>query len=78
MNRLFQLTQYKFIFKQDISSKKTFEEVFSKELTKSEINLLPTFGVGECLLSISGFANIAFKVSLGYEEEEKYLVTGGI
>ncbi|NLY36736.1 MAG: hypothetical protein GX046_05820 [Tissierellia bacterium] len=78
MSKLFQLTQYKFIFKQDISSKKTFENVFSKELTNSEIELLPVLEVGECILSISGFANISFKVSLGFEEEKKYLITGGI
>lgn len=77
MNKLFQLTQYKFIFKQDISSKKTFEEVFSKELRSADIEMLPVLEVGECIMSISGYTNIAFKVSLGFEEERKYLVTGG-
>lgn len=78
MNKIFKLAQYKFIFNQDISSKELFSRVFSSEMTESEIALIPTFKTGECILSISGYKNIAFKVSLGFEEEEWLLNTGGI
>lgn len=78
MNKIFKLAQYKVIFNQDTSSKALFSKVFSSELTDSEIDLIPTFKTGECLLSISGYKNIVFKVSLGYSEEEWLLNTGGI
>jgi hypothetical protein len=78
MNKIFKLAQYKVIFNQDTSSKQLFSKVFSSELTESEIDLIPNFRTGECLLSISGYKNIVFKVSLGFEEEEYLLNTGGI
>lgn len=78
MNEIFQLSQYKFIFTQDHSSKSKFKEVFNEQLTSSEIDRIPNFKTGECILSISGYRNIAFKVSLGFEEEMKLLTTGGL
>lgn len=78
MSEIFQLSQYKFIFTQDHSSKSKFKEVFNEQLTSSEIDRIPNFRTGECLLSISGFKNIAFKVSLGFEKEKKLLTTGGL
>lgn len=78
MNKIFKLAQYKVIFNQDNSSKELFKRVFPSELTDSEIDMIPTFKTGECLLSISGYKNIAFKVSLGFDEEKWLLNTGGI
>src|SRR5699024_7066324 len=78
MNEILQLSQYKFIFKQDNSSKSKFNEVFNEQLTSSDIDRISNFKTGECLLSISGYRNIAFKVRLGFEEEMKLLTTGGL
>lgn len=77
MSNLFKLTQYKWIFKQDNSSLKQYQKVFDQQLTQSEIQQIPTFKVGECLLSITGDQNVIFRVSLGFEEEKRLIGTGG-
>ncbi len=77
MQKLFQLTQYKFLFKSDSFSKKTYEKVFANELRETEINLLPRLKVGQCILSISGHSNIPIQISLGSKYEEDLIATGG-
>lgn len=71
---LFELLQYRFILKQD--STEMIERIFVKSMTQSEIDSIPTFGMGECILNISGDRNIHFQIEISAEEEK--LFTGGV
>lgn len=78
MSKIFKFAQYKVIFSQDTSSANLFKTAFNREITESEINILPRLKTGECILSIAGYKNIAFRVFLGFEEEKNLIATGGI
>lgn len=78
LQKFFEFAQYKFIMKQDISSKDVLRNVFKDTLSTSEIDLIPKLQKGQCLLSINGYKNIAFGVNLGYKEETRVIATGGI
>lgn len=73
---LFELSQYKFMFKQDSSVKKHIQEYFSYALTPSQIDSIPFLETGETIMSIAGDRSIEFKewLSKDYEEE---LFSGG-
>lgn len=73
---LFELTQYKFIMQQDINSLSVLRKVFGREVSESEIEEIPRFEQGDCLLSISGVRNIL--LSIEASEEELALFTGGL
>jgi len=77
MSELFKLTQYKWILKQDNSSLRQYQKVFEQQLTPSEIQQIPNFVVGQCLLSITGDQNVIFRISLGLPEERSLIGTGG-
>ena len=47
---LFELCQYKFIMKQDGNALDLIRRIFEQELTESQIQLIPGFEQGECLL----------------------------
>lgn len=72
---LFELTQYKFIMQQDNNSKEAFKEIFAGQITESEIERIPTFKKGECILSINGYKNIKFNIEI--TDKEKILFAGG-
>lgn len=76
LKKLFELTQYKFIFHQDTDALPLIDQVFEQALTQTQRNRIPTLGQGECILSISSDRNIDFKVYLSKEEEK--LFTGGV
>lgn len=76
LKKLFELTQYKFIFHQDANALSLFDEVFENVLTRTQRNRIPNLGQGECILCISGEANMEFKVYLSKEEAK--LFTGGV
>ena len=78
MSKIFKFAQYKVIFSQDTSSANLFKTAFNREITESEINILPRLNTGECILSIAGYKNIAFRVFLGFAEEKNLIATGGI
>ncbi|MBD7916292.1 ATP-binding protein [Clostridium sp. Sa3CUN1] len=65
---LFELTQYKFIMQQDNNSKKAILDIFNGQLTESEIEGIPYFKKGECILAINGYKNIKFKVEVTNRE----------
>src|SRR5699024_2908513 len=73
---LFELTQYKFIMQQDINSLAVLRKVFGQEVSESEMEEIPKFEQGDCLLTISGVRNILLSVEAS--EEELQLFTGGL
>lgn len=72
---LFELTQYKFIMQQDNNTKGLLSEIFSGQLTDTEINAIPNFSTGDCILVINGDKNIRFNIEIS--DREKYLFKGG-
>lgn len=73
---LFELSQYKFIFKQDSSQKEHITKIFGNGLTASQIERIPFLEAGENILSIAGDQSIEFKVWLSPDYEET-LFAGG-
>lgn len=76
LKSIFELTQYKFMFRQDSSTKELLKKIFNGVLTITQINNIPKLEVGQCILSISGDQNIEFKVHLTKEEEK--IFQGGL
>ena len=73
---VFELTQYKFIFKQDSSVLPLIDDLFGRMLSPWQRQKIPYLAKGETILSISGDRNIFFKVWLSKQYEEK-LFSGG-
>lgn len=65
---LFELTQYKFIMQQDSNALSTLRSVFENNLSESELNQIPNFQQGECILSMNGVGNITFTVEASHKE----------
>ena len=76
IKQLFELSQYKFMFKQDSSVKEHIKNKFSFELTASQVDRIPILEVGETILAITGDCSIEFKEWLSKDYEEK-LFAGG-
>ena len=76
VKKLFELTQYKIMFKQDSSVKKHLESVFGDGLTFSQIENIPTLEVGQAIMCISGDRSLKFDVWLSKAYEEG-LFSGG-
>ncbi len=74
---VFELTQYKFIFRQDSSVLPLIDRIFGSVLSPWQRDRIPMLGKGECILSISGDRNIYFKVWLSKNYEER-LFAGGL
>ena len=77
INKIFNLSQYKVIFEQDIQLKEKLMSVFKDSITETEIDKISRFQIGECLLSLNTDNHIIFKVSLGLENERELIATGG-
>ena len=65
---LFELTQYKFIMKQDNNVLSLLSEIFSGQLSENELSKIPYLKQGNCILSMNGFSNIMFNVEVNKEE----------
>lgn len=76
LRTLFELTQYKFIFKQDSSAVPILNNVFGNALSFSQLERIPYLERGETILSIAGDRTLEFKVWRSIEYEEK-LFAGG-
>lgn len=76
LKSIFDLTTYKFMMQQDSESIPKLSEIFHSTFSDNEINAIPTFDQGECILSISGDSNINFKAWIS--DEEKYYFDGSI
>jgi hypothetical protein len=68
VKKLFGLTQYKIIGQQDAESLKKLQEVFTGQLTDSELAQIPYLKTGEIFLCISGVKNIKLQVDISNEE----------
>lgn len=69
---LFELSQYKFIFKQDSNVIPKLEKIFNSELTPYQLKKIPYLETGRCILCISGEQNIEFKVHLSKQEDKVF------
>ena len=65
---LFELTQYKFIMKQDNNVLSLLSEIFAGQISENELLKIPYLKQGECILSINGLNNIMFHVEVNKEE----------
>ena len=75
IKNLLSLAQYKFLFKQGTEHYDTLRNAFRGELPDNDLEALPTFQQGECVLLISGVQSIRFQVDIS--NEELNLFTGG-
>lgn len=66
---LFELTQYKFIFKQDRNVIPLIDQIFGNALTPRQRERIPLYSRGQTTLLISGDQTIDFKVYLSKEDE---------
>lgn len=73
---VFELTQYKFMFRQDSAALPLIDSIFNNVLTISQRQQIPTLGVGQTILSIASDRNLEFKVWMSKEYEEP-LFKGG-
>lgn len=76
LKNIFELTQYKFVFRQSSNAKKLLYQIFDGELTGTQIEKIPKLEIGQCVLLISGDKNIEFKVHL--TKDEDMLFSGGL
>lgn len=74
---IFELTQYKFILKQDSSALELIDNLFGNVLAPWQREKIPFLEQGETILNISGDKNIFFRVWLS-NEYEKTLYAGGL
>ncbi|EVD93773.1 hypothetical protein T754_02688 [Staphylococcus aureus HOAG6084] len=72
---MFSQTTYRFIMRQDTSNVEKLGNVFSQELSDSELSVIPQLGTGEVILNIAGVNNVKFKIDIS--EEENDLFGGG-
>ncbi|MGG3102093.1 type IV secretion system protein VirB4 [Bacillus velezensis] len=73
---LFELTQYKFIMKQDSNTQKDLKNIFQGQLSESELSRIPTLEKGQCILAITGQNNISMNIDVSPEELQ--LFKGGL
>ena len=76
VSKLFKLSTYRFIFKQDESSRNLLEKVFGAQLSKYDIDDIVKFEERDVLLNIKGAQNIKFQFDL--TDIEKKLFDGGL
>ena len=73
---LFELSQYKFIFRQDNNVAGLIQDIFHGQLTDSEIGRIPMLERGECILSITSDQNVEYSEIA--RDEELELFRGGV
>lgn len=72
---LFELTQYKFIMQQDPNCLHLCRRIFDGELTEYQMQDIPRFERGECILDITGSQSLIMSVEV--TDEELDLFKGG-
>ncbi len=72
---LFELTQYKFIMRQDNNISDTLSSIFQNQFTEKELSRIPRLEKGQCILSIKGDENIEFQLHVS--ESDLALFQGG-
>lgn len=76
LKKIFELTQYKFIFHQETNVLGLFDRIFENTVTQSQRDRIPKLEVGETILCISSDRNLEFKVHL--TNEENRIFQGGV
>lgn len=76
LKNIFELTQYKFIFRQNSNAQNLLYKIFEGVLTSVQIQKIPKLEIGQCILAIAGDSNIEFKVHL--TKEENRIFQGGL
>lgn len=61
--------------RQDTSNVEKLSEIFSNELSYSELSQIPQLSLGQTILNIAGVRNIKFNIEM--TEEENQLFGGG-
>ena len=72
LKTIFELAQYKFIFRQDNNVLGLIDNVFNNSLTYAQRSRISRLQRGECILCISGDRNIEFKVYLSKSDEKLF------
>ncbi|HDG8787381.1 VirB4 family type IV secretion system protein [Staphylococcus haemolyticus] len=72
---LFSQTTYRFIMRQDTSNVEKLSQIFSNELSYSELSQIPQLSLGQTILNIAGVRNIKFNIEM--TDEENQLFGGG-
>lgn len=73
---LFGLTDYRFLMKQDESDIPKLKNVFGSGLTERELEKIPEFTTGQCILQISGDRNIEIE-EIYVPDSELQIYSGG-
>lgn len=68
LSEIFGLTQYKALFKQDVSSMNLIRKLFGDQMTETEYAIIPTFESGDCVFSIAGDQNLVMHIEVTNEE----------
>lgn len=76
LKKIFELTQYKFLFHQEANCLPLLNEIFESTLTQSQRNKIPKLEVGENIFCIASDRTLEFKVHLTKEEER--IFEGGV
>ena len=76
LKKIFELTQYKFIFHQEADTLPLLDKVFESTLTQSQRNKIPKLEIGENILCIASDRNLEFNVHLTKEEDR--IFEGGV
>lgn len=69
---LFEQTQYKIILQQDSGTLGSLEKIFRNSITQTEIDNIPKFQQGECLLAISGDKTIQFHIDINQRQNQLF------
>lgn len=75
IKKLFELSQYKIIMKQDANAVDTLAKIFNQDITRQEVECVPKLETGQCILCISGDKNIKYHNYI--TAEERNLFSGG-
>lgn len=69
---LFSQTTYRFIMRQDTSNVEKLSQIFSNELSNSELAQIPQLSLGQTILNIAGVRNIKFNIEMTEEEDDLF------
>ena len=72
MKTMFEQMQYKVIMRQDSNALSTLRTVFQSQFTDTEIDRIPSFEQGVCLMGISSYKTVEFKVDVSQSELKVY------
>lgn len=75
IKKVFELCQYKIIMQQDSSNIPKLKQLFHGEIPDQELEQVPRFETGQCILNIKGDTSVLMNVFI--TEEERQMFKGG-